>query len=45
MEATLQIICDVSDVRYMQVFRVIVVVTSEIEVNLLGEEIFQEEIQ
>jgi hypothetical protein len=44
MEAAFKIVCNLRDVRYVKILSVLVVVFCELEVYLLSEEIFQEEL-
>ena len=45
MEANLQIICNFSNIRYVDVIFMILVIFSELELAFLGEEEFEEEVK
>jgi hypothetical protein len=44
VKATLQIICNLGDIRNIHVLSSFVVVFAELEIHLLGKEEFQEEV-
>ena len=44
MEAALEIICYLSNVGYVDILIILVVIFSELEVNFLGEKEFKEEV-
>jgi hypothetical protein len=44
MEATFEVVCNFSDIRNVHILCILIVVSDELKVNLLSEEIFQEEV-
>lgn len=44
METTFKVISNLSNIRYIDIFIVLVIITREIKINLLTEEVFQEKV-
>lgn len=44
METTFEVISNLGNIRYIDIFVVLVIITREIKINLLAEEVFQEKV-